>query len=112
MAKYLISFPSGVMDVRPEEMEAVGNDARAVIIEAKAAGVYVFGGGIDEDVAPVMVAADGSVTEGTYPGNRITGGFTVLDLPDRAAAVDWARKIAVACRCAQELRVFMYDPVS
>ena len=112
MAKYLISFPSGVMDVRPEEMAAVGDEARAVILAAKAAGVYVFGGGIDEDVPPVMVAADGRVTEGTYPGNRLDGGFTVLELPDRAAAIDWARRIATACRCAQELRVFMFDPVS
>lgn len=112
MAKYLISFPSGVMDARPDEMEAVGNAARAVIVAAKAAGVYVFGGGIDEDVTPVLVAADGSVTEGTHPGSRLTGGFTVLDLPDRAAAVRWARDIAIACRCAQELRVFMFDPVS
>ena len=112
MAKYLISFPSGVMDVRPEEMAAVGDEARAVILAAKAAGVYVFGGGIDEDVPPVMVAADGRVTEGTYPGNRLDGGFTVLDLPDREAAIDWARRIATACRCAQELRVFMFDPVS
>jgi hypothetical protein len=36
----------------------------------------------------------------------------VLELPDRASAEEWARKIAVACRCAQELREFMYDPDS
>ncbi len=100
------------MDARPDEMEQVGAESRAVILAAKAAGVYVFGGGIDEEVAPVRVAADGTVTAGSYPGNRITGGFTVLELPDRAAAEDWARRIAKACRCPQELRVFMYDPIS
>ena len=42
-------------------MPTVSADAHAVIEEAKAAGVYVFGGGIDEQVAPVLVAADGSV---------------------------------------------------
>jgi hypothetical protein len=36
----------------------------------------------------------------------------VLELPTREDAVEWARKIAVACRCAQELREFMYDPAS
>ena len=39
--------------VVPEgELEAVGRDAHAVIDEAKAAGVYVFAGGIDEGVPP------------------------------------------------------------
>jgi len=50
MAKYLISFPSAAMVVPDGEWEAVGRDAHAVIDEAKAAGVYVFGGGIDEAV--------------------------------------------------------------
>lgn len=52
MAKYLISFPSAAMVVPSGELEAVGHDAHAVIEEAKAAGVYIFGGGIDEDVPP------------------------------------------------------------
>jgi hypothetical protein len=47
MAKYLISFPSAAMVVPDGEWEAVGRDAHAVIDEAKAAGVYVFGGGIE-----------------------------------------------------------------
>jgi hypothetical protein len=113
MAKYLISFPSAAMVVPEGEWEAVGRDAHAVIDEAKAAGVYVFGGGIDEDVPPVMVSADGSVTAGTYPQTRsIEGGYTILDLPDRAAAESWAARIAAACRCAQELRQFQLDPES
>ncbi len=48
MAKYLISFPGAAMNVPDSELEAVGRDAHAVIREAKEAGVYVFGGGIDE----------------------------------------------------------------
>jgi hypothetical protein len=35
-----------------------------------------------------------------------------LELPSREEAVAWAKKIAIACRCAQELREFMYDPAS
>jgi hypothetical protein len=83
-----------------------------VIEEAKTAGVYVFGGGIEEQVDPVLVSADGSVTTEIYPGTEIKGGFTVLELPTREDAVEWARKIAAACRCSQELREFMYDPES
>lgn len=111
MAKYLISFPSAAMVVSAGELEAVGNDAAAVIEAAKAAGVYVFGGGIDESVPPVLVSADGSVAEGGYPwAPPLNGGFTVLELPSREEAVAWAARLAKACRCAQELRVFGFDP--
>ena len=112
MTKYLISFPSEAMVLTPEEFQQAGVDSRAVIEEAKAAGVYVFGGGIAEDVDPVLVSADGSASTEIYPGSELNGGFTVLEVPTREEAVEWARKIAVACRCSQELREFMYDPAS
>jgi hypothetical protein len=113
MAKYLISFPSPAMVFPEEDLADVAAASHAVIEEAKAAGVYVFGGGIDEDVAPVLVDADGNVTEGTYPQTKeIEGGYTILELPSREAAVEWAAKIATSCRCTQELRVFQYDPAS
>ncbi|MDR7230004.1 hypothetical protein J2X45_001085 [Caulobacter sp. BE264] len=112
MTKYLISFPSAAMQVSPEDLPAVGDAARAVIAEAKAAGVYVFGGGIHEGVAPVRVSADGAVSAQPYPGSHLDGGFTVLELPSRDAAVAWSAKLAAACRCDQELREFMYDPAS
>jgi hypothetical protein len=55
------------MVVPDGEWGAVGRDSHAVIDEAKAAGVYVFGGGIDEDVPPVLVSANGTVAMGGYP---------------------------------------------
>ena len=113
MAKYLVSFPAPAMQVPAHEMAAVSEAAHAVIREAKAAGVYVFGGGINEGVAPVKVAADGTVTKGNYPQTReLDGGFCVLEVPSRQAAVEWAAKIAKACRCSQELREFHYDAES
>jgi hypothetical protein len=113
MSKYLISFPSEAMVFPEEDFEAVVEDSHAVIEAAKAAGVYVFGGGIDEDVAPVLVAADGTVTEGTHPGRQASdGGYAVLELPSREAALEWAAKLAAACRCPQEVRQFGYDPAS
>ena len=113
MAKYLISFPSAAMVVPDGELEAVGRDAHAVIDEAKAAGVYVFGGGIDEDVPPVLVSAESAVAEGGYPwAPRLDGGLTVLELPSREEAIAWAARIAKACCCDQELREFAFDPQS
>lgn len=113
MTKYLISFPSAAMDVSDEDLPAVAEAAHAVIQEAKDAGVYVFGGGIAENVDPVMVAGDKTVTDGTYPQTKeFNGGFTILELPSREAAVEWSAKIAAACRCSQELREFQFDPLS
>lgn len=113
MINYLISFPGTAMNVPAEDLAAVGEAAHEVIREAKAAGVYVFGGGINAEVAPLMVAPDGTVTSETYPQTReFDGGFCVLRLPSREAAIQWAARIARACRCAQELREFGYDPES
>jgi len=113
MTRYLISFPSDAMDHIPDgDQPEVDRAAHAVIDEAKDAGVYVFAGGLDEEVAPVMVAADGTVTAGAYPQTKdLGGGVTIVDAPTREAALQWAAKIAAACRCAQEVREFMFDPL-
>lgn len=113
MTKYLISFPARAMEVRAEDFAAVSEASHEVIRAAKAAGVYVFGGGINADVAPLMVASDGTVKNETYPETKeFDGGFCVLELSSREAAILWAAKIAKACRCSQELREFGYDPES
>lgn len=113
MTKFLISFPANAMRVPAADMPAVVEASHAVVRAAKAAGVYVFAGGINAGIAPVMVAADGGCTSDTYPRTReFDGGFCVLELPSRDAAVEWAGKLAAACRCAQELREFHYDPDS
>ncbi|MEW1807570.1 transcription initiation protein [Pseudarthrobacter sp. NPDC080039] len=113
MTKYLISFPSAAMDIPHDGLQEVADAAHAVVREAKDADVWVFGGGIDESVPPVMVSGNGTVSEGTYPQTaHIEGGYTVLELPTYDAALHWAAKIAAACRCAQEVRAFQYDPAS
>jgi hypothetical protein len=95
------------MDHIPEEeIPDVAKTARAVVQEAKDAGVFVFVGGLDEDVDPVTVAADGTVTDGTYQ----LGGITIIDVPSREAALAWAAKIATACCCPQEVSAFQPDP--
>jgi hypothetical protein len=108
MTKYLISFPSKAMQLSEDEFARAGVDSRAVIEQAKTEGVCVFGGGIDEGVDAMLAAADGSVSGDIYPASHLDGGFTVLELPSRQAAEEWARRMAVACRCSQELREFMY----
>jgi hypothetical protein len=66
--KYLISFPASAMNISDEDMAAVSEASHAVMREAKEAGVYTFGGGINGDVAPLMVAA--SAAPRTRPTRR------------------------------------------
>jgi hypothetical protein len=111
MARYLISFPDGAMDHIPEEEGPdVAKAAHAAVQDALNAGVYLFAGGLELQRASV-VATDGTVTDGPYPpATELGGGFTVVDVPTREAALEWAAKIAAACRCAQEVREFGPDP--
>lgn len=95
-----------------DELPSVSNAARGVIEEAKAAGIYGFAGGIHEGIDAVPVDADGGVSSAIYPGSRLKGGYTIAELPTREAAIEWARKIAVGCRCSQAFREFIYDPAS
>jgi hypothetical protein len=108
MTRYLISFDAHAMDHIPDEdMPAVVDASLAVVQEAIDAGVWVFGGGLESQKAGI-VATDGTVTDGSYP--EAIGGLCVVDVPSREEALTWAGKIAVACRCAQEVREFMPDP--
>ena len=110
MTRYLISFDDGAMDFPEEEFPAVGEASHAVVRAAQDAGVWVFGGGVESQRAS-FVATDGMVTDGPLPESKeYLGGFAVVDVPSREEALEWAAKIAVACRCAQEVREFVPDP--
>ena len=96
MAQYLISFPTHAMDQIPdEEMPDVARAAHAVCQEAINAGVYVLAGGLEDQPASI-VATDGTVTDGPKP--EAIGGITIVDVPSRQDALQWASKIAAACR--------------
>ncbi|MGV9249991.1 YciI family protein [Streptomyces sp. NPDC003697] len=110
MTRYLISFDDGAMTFPEQELPEVAKASQAVVREAQEAGVWVFGGGLESQRASV-VATDGSVTDGPYPETKaVLGGFSIIDVPSREDALEWASKIAAACRCAQEVREIMADP--
>jgi hypothetical protein len=110
MTRYLISFDDGAMTFPEEELPAVSEATHAVLREARAAGVWVFGGGLQRQRASV-VAPDGAVADGPFPETKaVLGGFAVLDVPSREEALRWAAKFAASCRCAQEVREIMDDP--
>lgn len=108
MTRYLISFDAHAMDhIDEEDFPAVGRDAHEVVREAIEAGVWVFGAGIRDQVSS-FVGTDGAVTGGGHPG--AVGGFCIVDVSTREAALEWAAKTARACRCAQEVWELMDDP--
>jgi hypothetical protein len=108
MTWYLISFDAHAMDHIPDQdMPAVAKAAHAVVQEAIDEGVLVCAGGVEDRPASI-VATDGTVSDGPYP--EAIGGLMVVDVPTREAALEWAAKTAVACRCAQEVRALGPDP--
>jgi hypothetical protein len=112
MQRYLISFDDGAMTFPEEDLPAVAEASRKVVAEAKEAGVWIFGGGLQRQRRSI-VATDGTVTDGPDPETKaVIGGFSIIEVSSREEALDWAAKIAAACRCAQEVREIMYDPDS
>jgi len=112
MTRYLISFDDGAMTFPQEDLPEVAKASHEVVERAKQAGVWIFGGGIESHEVSI-VATDGSVSDGPTPGSRPhIGGLSIIDVPSHEDALRWAAEIALACRCAQEVREIMYDPDS
>jgi hypothetical protein len=107
---YCIYFNQQWVGDHPEEwFEERGPLAKAVVDEIKAAGAYVFAGGLEEDHGQAFSAdaTSGTLTftDGPYVETKeFLGGFTVVDVADEEAARLWAGKIAVACGWPQEVR--------
>ncbi|MCK1798628.1 YciI family protein [Streptomyces sp. XM4193] len=110
MTRYLISFDDGAMDISAEDLPEVAAAATEVVRQARDAGAWVFGGGLESQRAS-LVSVDGAVADGPYPETKaVLGGFAVLELPSREEALVWAGRLAAACRCTQEVREFLPEP--
>jgi hypothetical protein len=116
VTEYLIFFnQQWVGDHSAEWFQSRGPLARAVLDEMQQAGVYVFAGGLVEEVEEAFSADATSgellITDGPYVESKeYLGGLTVVDVPDRQTAEVWAGKIAQACGWPQEVREFKPDP--
>jgi hypothetical protein len=111
MTEYLIAFnDEWVPDHTVEQLREKSRALRALVAEMKAAGSFVFVGGLD-DAAPVFTvdASSGTplFTDGPFiESKEHLGGFAVVNVADDEAARMWAGKIAVACGWPQEVRRF------
>ena len=112
MAEYIIYFnQQWVGDHTEEWFRGRGPLAMAVVEEMKAAGVYVFAGGLEEDLGAAFSAdpssGDVMITDGPYVETKeFIGGFAVVNVADDEAAKMWAGKVAEACGWPQEVRRF------
>jgi len=112
MPEYLIYFnQQWVGDHSEEWFLGRVQPSMAVVEEMKAAGVYVFAGGLEEEDGPVYSAdpTGGSplVTDGPYVETKeFLGGFAIVDVADDEDAKRWAAKVAVGCGWPQEVRRF------
>lgn len=115
MAEYLIYFnQEWVGEHTAEWFRSRAPLAMAAVDEIKAAGDYVFAGGLEED-GPVFSADATSgtvlISDGPYVETKEhLGGFVVVDVPDERTATMWAGKIAEACGWPQEVRRFGAQP--
>lgn len=113
--KYLLSViePSGERPT-PEELEPVMRDVIAVDEEMRAAGVWVFAGGLHPPSTATVLRPQGAdvlVTDGPFAeGKEHLGGFTIIDVPDLDAAMTWADKLARAATLPIEVRPFQDGP--
>ena len=112
MSEYLIFFnQQWVGDHSEEWFRERGPLSVAAVNEIKAAGQYVFAGGLVEELEEAFSADATSgeivITDGPYVETKEwLGGFTVVDVPDVETARKWAGRIAEACGWPQEVRRF------
>jgi hypothetical protein len=81
-------------------------DVDALNDEMRAAGVWVFAGGLHPPDTATIVR-DELTTDGPFiEAKEHLGGFTVIDVPDAEAALDWARRLSRATTLPIESRPF------
>jgi hypothetical protein len=111
MKQYLLSIyqPDGGAPP-PEVLARVMSDVGALIAETKAAGAWVFNGGLHPpSTATVVRLREGglSTTDGPFAeGKEHIGGFVIVKAPDLDSALEWGRKFARVITLPIEVRPF------
>ncbi|NGP04131.1 hypothetical protein G6038_01265 [Rhodococcus sp. 14C212] len=109
MTQYLLSIYQPDGDPPPPEfLDPIMRDVEAVDAEMRAAGAWVFAGGLHPPGTATVLRLEGDgilTTDGPYlEGKEHIGGFTVIEAPDLDAALEWGRKLARAITLPIEVR--------
>jgi len=102
MKHYLLTvcYPPGGTPPAPEALQKIMRDVHALNQEMKAAGAWVFSGGLHSaGTATVVRPKDGDMvtTDGPFTeGKEHIGGISVVKAADLDSALEWGRKLARA----------------
>lgn len=111
MKQYLIAMHQPVGEPPPPDfLEPIMRELGTMEQEMKAAGVWVFSGGLHGPDASTVVRASGQdavVTDGPYvEGKEHLGGFTIVRAQDLDEALRWAKRAARITGLPIEVRPF------
>ncbi len=110
MSQYLLSvwYPEGGTMPEPETLAQITADLEVVNADLRAAGAWVFAGGLyPPSTATVLTPTGGEVlvTDGPYVESKeVLGGFSIIEAPDLDAALGWGRRMAEAVTVPIEIR--------
>jgi hypothetical protein len=112
MAQYLLTVVEPSEGPVPDAtaLDAIMKDVDAVDRAMHEAGVWVFAGGLYPPSSATVLrpkADDVLLTDGPFAeGKEHVGGFSIVDVPDLDAALDWGRELARATTLPIEVRPF------
>ena len=116
MKQYLLAvhMVEGQQAPSEEEMQQIYQSVDTFNSELRAAGAWVFAGGLHPPASATVVRGhEGEVlmTDGPFAETKEQlGGFWVVQAEDLDAALDWAAKGSAACRGPVEVRPFQELP--
>jgi hypothetical protein len=115
MKQYLLSVYQPQGDPPPPEvLEPIMRGLDALRHELRAAGAWVFSGGLHAPETATVLRPQGDdvlMTDGPFTeGKEHLGGFTIIKAPDLDAALDWGRKMARVSTLPIEVRPFQGEP--
>jgi hypothetical protein len=111
MKRYLLTIyqPDGEPPP-PEVLAGVMREVDALVGELKAAGAWVFDGGLHPPSTATVVRVRGGevlTTDGPFAeGKEHVGGLCIVKAPDLDAALEWAHKVARVTTLPIEVRPF------
>jgi len=110
MKQYLLAVHMVEGQAQPESMEQTYQDVDVVNEEIKAAGAWVFAGGLHPPTTATVVRMQGDevlTTDGPFAETKEQlGGFWIVEAADLDAALAWAAKATKACQAPVEVRPF------